>query len=504
MSLVLIILDGWGYNEAPEHNAIFHAKKPYWDSLLKTATTTTLLASGEAVGLPDKQMGNSEVGHLNIGAGRVVPQDFTRIQQDIYSDRFEENATLTEAIELAMKTQKAVHILGLLSPGGVHSHETHLHAMVKLAAHKGARDIYVHAFLDGRDTPPRSAKTSIEKMEAVFKEVGRGKIASLIGRYYAMDRDHRWERVKAAFDLLTKDDKQFSAESAMEGLELAYARDESDEFVKATHIHSSKETPKIIQEGDVVIFMNYRADRARELTEALNGKAAWTAPKIHLVTLTQYDETFDLPAAYQPLSLKKVLGEVLSEQGLHQLRLAETEKYAHVTFFFNGGNEIPFAGEERLLIPSPKVATYDLQPEMSAPALTDALVAAIYSKKYEVIICNYANPDMVGHTGDFNAAVKACEVIDACLLRVGEALKQVKGEMIITADHGNVECMHDENTGQAHTAHTNGPVPFVYVGRPAHITTTEGALCDIAPTMLMLLGLKVPSEMTGQCLITFS
>lgn len=505
--IVLVILDGWGHSENTDGNAIHHANTPFWDQVWKNETRSLISGSGHHVGLPPGQMGNSEVGHLNIGAGRVVPQDFTRIQTAIDNGEFENNDTISNALLDAKKNNKAVHILGLLSPGGVHSHEEHLHAMIKLAAKKDVEKIYVHAFLDGRDTPPRSAFASIEKMEAVFSNCGKGKIVSLIGRYYAMDRDKRWERVKEAYDLIALGQSNFSANTASAGLEMAYARDESDEFVKATSIHNEGEPATVINEGDTVIFMNYRADRAREITDALTnpnfkGFERPKKPNIeHFITLTQYDEGFPLPSAYPPLSFKNVLGEVLANQNLHQLRIAETEKYAHVTFFFNGGVETPFKNEDRVLIPSPKVATYDMQPEMSAPELTDKLVQAIEETKYDVIICNYANPDMVGHTGDFEAAVKACQVIDNCLARIDSALKAVGGEMLITADHGNVEQMHNAHTGQAHTAHTSEPVPLVYIGRQAEMTTEDGKLSDIAPTILALLGLPIPTEMTGKSLL---
>ncbi len=505
--IVLVILDGWGHSDNTDGNAIFHAETPFWDYAWKNETTSLISGSGHHVGLPPGQMGNSEVGHLNIGAGRVVPQDFTRIQTAIDNGEFENNDTISNAAQLAAKNNKALHILGLLSPGGVHAHEEHLHAMIQLADKKGVEKIYVHAFLDGRDTPPRSALASIEKMETVFSNCGKGKIASIIGRYYAMDRDNRWERVEQAYNLLALGQSEFSAPTAAAGLEMAYARDESDEFVKATSIHDKGEQAINIEDGDTVIFMNYRADRAREITNALTnpnftGFERAKTPNIQdFVTLTQYDERFPVPSAYPPLSFKNVLGEVLADQNLRQLRIAETEKYAHVTFFFNGGVETPFKNEDRLLIPSPKVATYDLQPEMSAPELTDKLVQAIEETTYDVIICNYANPDMVGHTGDFDAAVKACQVIDTCLSRIDGALKAVGGEMIITADHGNVEQMHNTHTGQAHTAHTSEPVPLVYIGRNAEMTTEDGKLSDIAPTILTLLGLAIPTEMTGQSLL---
>ncbi len=466
-----------------------------------------MYASEGAVGLPAKQMGNSEVGHLNIGAGRVVYQDYTRIARAVESGEFFQNKALTEAVDAAVAEQKAVHVLGLLSPGGVHSHEDQIFAMLELARKRGAERIYLHAFLDGRDTLPKSAAASIEKAEAKFRALGRGRIASVVGRYYAMDRDRRWERVRAAYDLLTEAKADYKAASAGAALADAYARGETDEFVKATVIAPAGAPPVYIQDGDAAVFMNFRADRARELTAALVQKDFKEFPRARVprmarfVTLTEYRPDFPVEVAFPPARLTNVLGAYLANLGKHQLRVAETEKYAHVTFFFNGGEEKPFAGEDRVLIPSPKdVPTYNLKPEMSAPQVTDEIVKAIKSGTYDVIICNYANPDMVGHTGDFSAAVKAIEVLDNCLKRIWEAARAAGGELIITADHGNVEQMWDEEARQPHTAHTTNPVPLLYVGRPAKIAA-HGALQDIAPTMLYLLGLKVPSEMTGKSLI---
>jgi 2,3-bisphosphoglycerate-independent phosphoglycerate mutase len=450
-------------------------------------------------------MGNSEVGHLNMGAGRVVYQEFTRVSRSIKTGSFFTNATLTDAVDLAVQNGKAVHILGLLSCGGVHSHEKHIHAMVQLAMERAARRVYLHAFLDGRDTPPRSATASIEGMEARFAELGAGRIASIIGRYYAMDRDHRWPRVQAAYELITEGKAVFEAPDALTGLNMAYERDESDEFVQATRIAPPGEAPVRVEDGDVVVFMNYRSDRARQITrpfveDDFDGFRRAVRPKLgRFVSLTEYNSAFDVPVAFPAERLHNVMGEYLSKQGMRQLRLAETEKYAHVTFFFNGGVEEPFSGEDRELIASPMVPTYDLQPEMSAPEVTDRLVRAIEDGQHDVIICNYANPDMVGHTGNFQAAVRAIEAIDACLDRVVNALQANGGELLITADHGNAEKMLSEETGQAHTAHTSNPVPFVYVGRPATLQT--GSLCDVAPSMLHLLGLPIPLEMTGQNLI---
>ena len=504
--LVLIILDGWGYREKSAYNAIAAARKPVWERLWATCPHTLIRTSGAAVGLPADQMGNSEVGHLNIGAGRVIYQEITRVSRAIKTGSFFTNRTLTDAVDLAIGTGKAVHILGLLSPGGVHSHEQHIHAMVQLAVERGAPAVYLHAFLDGRDTPPRSAADSITRMEAKFRELGAGRFASLIGRFYAMDRDHRWPRIRAAYELITLGEAEFEAPDAATGLELAYARGESDEFVQATRIVPPGTAPVRTEDGDVLIFMNYRSDRARQITRpfiepAFDCFERKLAPRLgRFISLTEYNSEFDVPVAFPPERLQNVFGEHVSKLGLRQLRLAETEKYAHVTFFFNGGVEEPYAGEDRILVPSPLVATYDLQPEMSAPEVGRELVAAIESHKYDVIVCNFANPDMVGHTGDFGATVKAIETIDQCLEGIVEAVKRVGGEMLITADHGNAEKMRSANSAQAHTAHTTNPVPLLYLGRPATIAD-GGALSDIAPTMLHLMGLPQPDEMTGTYLV---
>lgn len=503
--MVLLILDGWGYSEDTHFNAIAAARKPVWDRLWARYPHTLIRTSGAAVGLPGDQMGNSEVGHLNLGAGRVVYQEFTRVSRSIKTGSFFNNKTLTDAVDLAVANGRAVHILGLLSPGGVHSHECHIHAMVELAVKRGASRVYLHAFLDGRDTPPRSATGSIQLMEEKFAEYGGGRFASIVGRFYAMDRDHRWPRIQAAYDLITQGRGAFRAETAFAGLEMAYARDESDEFVQATAIVPPGTEPVRVEDGDVIVFMNYRSDRARQITRpfiepGFDGFERAAVPRLgRFVSLTEYNEEFAIPVAFPPERLQNVLGAYLSGLGLRQLRLAETEKYAHVTFFFNGGVEEPFVGEDRILVPSPQVATYDQKPEMSAVEVTDRLVEAIGSGKYDVIICNYANPDMVGHTGSFEAAVKAIEALDGCLGRVDEALQRAGGEMLITADHGNAEKMQGDDTGQAHTAHTTNLVPLVYVGRPA-LLNPNGSLCDVAPTLLALMGLPQPPEMTGTSL----
>jgi len=464
-------------------------------------------ASAGAVGLPDKQMGNSEVGHLNLGAGRVVYQEYTRVDRAITSGEFFRNAALTEAVDVAKASGGAVHILGLLSPGGVHSHENQIHAMAELAAKRGAKKIFVHAFLDGRDTPPKSAAASLDAMDRKFADLGVGRIASICGRYYAMDRDKRWDRVQRAYDLLTQGKGDFAADSAQAALKAAYDRDETDEFVKPTAIHPAGADPVTVGDGDSIVFMNFRADRARELTSAFiepdfSGFARQRTPKLaRFVTLTEYHSAFKVDIAFPPNRLDNMFGAYIAERGLHQLRIAETEKYAHVTFFFNGGIETPYPHEDRILIPSPKdVPTYDLKPEMSAPKVADEIVAAIKSGKYEVIVCNFANADMVGHTGNIDAATRAIEAIDAALGKILDATQAAGGELLITADHGNAEEMFDPKTGQPQTAHTTNPVPLIYVGRPAVMAPT-GSLQDIAPTMLSVMGLPIPNEMTGHSLV---
>ncbi|WP_296188027.1 2,3-bisphosphoglycerate-independent phosphoglycerate mutase [Pseudomonas sp. UBA1879] len=505
--LVLIILDGFGHSDSHDGNAVYEAtaskKTPTFDRLYKTMPNGLISGSGMDVGLPDGQMGNSEVGHMNLGAGRVVYQDFTRVTKAIKDGEFFENPAICKAVDKAVGAGKAVHILGLLSDGGVHSHEDHLVAMVELAVKRGADKVYVHAFLDGRDTPPRSAHQYLDTMEAAYSRLGKGRTATIIGRYFAMDRDNRWDRVASAYNLIVDGTSEFQADTAKAGLDAAYARDENDEFVKATRIG---ETAKV-EDGDAVVFMNFRADRARELTRVFveddfKDFARARQPKLaDFVMLTQYAASIHAPAAFTKGSLDNVLGEYLAKNGKTQLRIAETEKYAHVTFFFSGGREEPFEGEQRILIPSPKVATYDLQPEMSAPEVTDKIVDAIKNQRFDVIIVNYANGDMVGHSGIMEAAVKAVECLDVCVGRITEALEKVGGEALITADHGNVEQMTDEKTHQPHTAHTSEPVPFVYVGKRDLKVREGGVLADVAPTMLTLLGLDIPKEMTGTSIL---
>ncbi len=499
--VVLAILDGWGYSETVEHNAIHAADTPNWDRLWRENPHGWVDTSGIAVGLPSGQMGNSEVGHLNLGAGRVIYQDVTRISKAIDDGEFFGNAELLAAVDAAMANDGVVHVIGLLSPGGVHALDEHMFAMVRLAAARGAT-VHVHALLDGRDMPPRSAEASLKKMQAVCLDAGNARIASMIGRYFAMDRDQRWDRVQHAYDLLAAARGEFHADDALAGLQAAYARGEDDEFVKATVVGELAG----ISDGDSIVFMNFRADRARELTQAFtqddfDGFRRDVRPKLaSFVCLTEYRSDFGLPVAFPPSRPQNVLGEYLSNLGMKQLRIAETEKYAHVTFFFNGGEETPYPGEDRELIPSPRVATYDLKPEMSAPEVTEKLEAAIASGKYDFIVVNYANADMVGHTGKFDAAVAAVEALDACIGRLAAAVEAAGGEMLVTADHGNVEQMYDNATGQAHTAHTTNLVPLLYVGRDAKLVN-GGALSDIAPTVLALMGIPAPEEMTGRPLV---
>jgi len=498
--IALLILDGWGHREASEDNAIAQAHTPNWDAWWKSQPHTLLQASEAAVGLPRGQMGNSEVGHLNLGAGRVVYQEFERINQAIRDGSFARNGELCRAVDAALAHGGAVHILGLLSPGGVHSHEEHLFAALRLAHERGARRIYVHAFLDGRDTAPRSAADSLARLQGALAGTG-ARLASLIGRYYAMDRDHRWERIRAAYDLLTLGKGEVYATGA-EALAAAYARGESDEFVTASRIGE----PALVADGDSVLFMNFRSDRARQIArpfieEDFDGFARRRRVRLAaFVTLTEYSENFAVPVAFPPLRLHNTFGEWVARHGRRQLRIAETEKYAHVTFFFNGGQEKVFSGEERILIPSPSVATYDLQPQMSVDALADALVARVAGREDDVIIANIANPDMVGHTGKLAAAVAAVEAVDAALGRIVTAIREHGGEVLITADHGNVEQMRDPDSGQAHTSHTCNPVPLLYLGRPARLRG-GGALEDIAPTLLTLMGLPKAPEMGGHSLI---
>lgn len=504
---LLIILDGFGCREEATDNAIKRAHTPNWDSLWRHYPHSLIGASESAVGLPAEQMGNSEVGHLNIGAGRVVYQDYTRINNAIQNGSFFENPVLLEAIRHAQEHQGALHVIGLLSEGGVHSHADHIEAMVELAARHHLGKVFLHIFLDGRDTPPKSALNYIRRLEARCEVLGTGKILSLIGRYYAMDRDSRWARTQQAYDLITAGQADYVYETAIEAVEAAYARGETDEFIKASSIRPIGAAPYRMQAQDAAVFMNFRSDRARQLTRAFTERdfsgfqRAWWPKDMPFFTLTSYAHDILAPMAFPPETIQNSFGEYLSRLGLKQLRIAETEKYAHVTFFFNGGKEQPYPGEERILVPSPNVATYDLKPEMSAFEVTDRLVEAIRSGRYDAIICNYANADMVGHTGNLEATTRAIEALDACIGRVVAAQRAMGGEVVITADHGNAEMMQDTHTHQAHTAHTINPVPFLYIGRPAHMAS-DGALSDVAPSLLSIMGLPQPPEMSGHSLIT--
>jgi len=505
--VVLIIIDGFGYSENQKHNAIAAANAPTWKKAWASAPKTTIATSGMQVGLPEGQMGNSEVGHMTLGAGRVVYQNYTRINKAISDGDFFDNPAYCSAVDKAVSGGKAVHIMGLLSPGGVHSHESHILAMMELAANRGAEKLYLHAFLDGRDCPPRSAESTLKLAEEKISALGKGRIASICGRFYSMDRDNRWERVEAAYVLMSEAQSEYASGSAVEALKAAYERDENDEFVKPTVIVDSSGQGAPIEDGDTVIFMNFRPDRARQITHAFvdDNFDGFTRNKraslADFVMTTEYSADIDTSCAYPPEDMVNSFGEALQTFGKKQLRIAETEKYAHVTFFFSGGREALFEGEDRILVPSPKVETYDLKPEMSAVEVTDKLIDAIESDKYDAIICNYANCDQVGHTGDYAAAVKAVEAVDVCLARVFKALSSVGGEALITADHGNVEEMFDEASGQPHTQHTTLPVPLVYVGEKNVRLLNEGSLADIAPSMLHLMELEQPTEMTGRNLV---
>ena len=505
---VLIVLDGWGHREDIEANAIALAHTPTWDHIWQHAPHCLISSSGLDVGLPDGQMGNSEVGHMSLGAGRIIEQNFTRINNAIADKSFFDNDLLASRFQQLAGNSRSLHLFGLLSRGGVHSHEDHIHAAVQMAFENGVKTIYMHAFLDGRDVSPKSALDSLVKLNDYIQQNGDGGIASIVGRYYAMDRDNRWQRIEAAYDLLAHGISDYTAESPREALQNAYDRGETDEFVKPTCLLISGQ-PISMSDQDTVVFMNFRSDRARQITRAFTdvdftGFARRNHPRLSsFITLTHYSDEIETPAVFAPLDLKNGLGELISKNGLHQLRLAETEKYAHVTFFFSGGREDPFLNEDRILIPSPKVSTYDLQPSMSAAEVTNELVKAIESGKHHLIICNYANGDMVGHTGELEAATSAAECVDQCLARVLSALESQDGHCLITADHGNLEQMRDETTGQPHTAHTSELVPLVYAGsKKVALKTTGGTLCDIAPTLVALMNLEQPEEMTGTSLAT--
>lgn len=496
---LLVILDGWGLRDEVAYNAIAQARTPVWDALWSGAPTTRLSASGMDVGLPAGQMGNSEVGHMSIGAGRAIPQDLTRIDQAIASGALASNPGLGEIIDSGAAT---LHVLGLLSPGGVHSHEEHIAQVLATLREQSSMRIRLHAFLDGRDMPPKSAIASLHRFEEAFP----GVLASITGRYYAMDRDRRWDRTKRAYNLLLHGEAPYHYDSAVAALDAAYRRGESDEFVQPSAVHPASQKPVTISPGDAGLFMNFRADRARQLTRALiaddfdDFPRRKRVPMAAFATLTRYADDIDAPALFGPVDLEDTLGEVIARLGKRQLRLAETEKYAHVTYFFSGGREQPFAGEDRVLVPSPKVATYDLAPAMSAYSVTDRLVDALQTGDHDFIVCNYANGDMVGHSGDFEAAVKAVEVIDACLGRITARVAELGAQCLITADHGNVERMREPLSGDPHTAHTTDAVPLVYVG-PAAVDLRPGTLGDVAPTLLELMGISPPAAMTGRSLI---
>ncbi|MBF0341312.1 MAG: 2,3-bisphosphoglycerate-independent phosphoglycerate mutase [Magnetococcales bacterium] len=512
--LILIVLDGWGMNSQTRHNAIHHGRTPHFDRWWQSRPHGLLITSGEDVGLPEGQMGNSEVGHANLGAGRILYQDFTRVDRAVRAGELEGIPAFQQTVRQACAQGGAIHLLGLLSPGGVHSHMNHLLGAVRAARDLGAKQILIHAFLDGRDTPPRSALEYLVSFEAGLKELNAGRIASVCGRYWAMDRDKRWERVARAWAMLVEGQGGRAA-SALEAVQAAYARGEDDEFVQPCLIGEPDGPVDILRDHDGILMMNFRADRARELAHALldpqpdpqagivgfTGFPRATVPRLSgYLCLTEHDATLpNVVVAFPPQLPLMTLGEVVSRQGLKQLRAAETEKYAHVTYFFNGGQEVCFPGEDRLLVASPKVATYDLQPEMSADELTDRVVERITGGGYDFMVINYANPDMVGHTGRFEAAVTAIETVDRCLGRVAEAALSRGWEILITADHGNADCMVDEN-GQPHTAHTLNPAPLVHLGSRS-LELDNGRLCDVAPTILTLMGLLAPEEMKGRSLV---
>jgi len=505
--VILIIMDGWGYNPKKEGNAVAIANTPNIDYIEQNYPWTLIGSSGMDVGLPEGQMGNSEVGHLNIGAGRIVYQEFTRITKSIMDGDFFEKEEFLNAIDNCIKNNSNLHLMGLLSDGGVHSHNTHLYALLKLASQKGLKNVFIHCFLDGRDVPPSSAKIYLEELEKKLNEIGVGKVASIMGRYYAMDRDKRWERVEKAYNAMVFGEGEY-ANSSIEAIEKSYSMGNTDEFVLPTVIMNQNKPVATIKENDSIIFFNFRPDRARQITRAFcdidfdgferkNGYF-----KNYFVCLTQYDVTIkNCNIAFKPEGLENTLGEYLSKLGLKQLRIAETEKYAHVTFFFNGGVETPNVLEDRVLIPSPKVATYDLKPEMSAYEVTDALIEKIERNCYDVIICNYANGDMVGHTGILEAAIKAVEAVDECIGKVVKKVLEKNGVVLITADHGNCEQMIDYQTGEPHTAHTTNKVPFYIVGLDSVKLRQDGRLADIAPTILDILEIEIPKQMKGYSLI---
>jgi len=503
--VMLLIMDGWGENPKKDSNSVFLGKTPNIDRLKKEYPTARLEASGEAVGIMKGQMGDSNVGHLNLGAGRIVYQDLVRLNKAIESGEFFENPEINRVMDNVVQNDKSLHLMGLVSPGGVHSHSNHLYALLELAAKKGLEKVYVHAFLDGRDVPPASAKEYLLELEEKIKELGVGSIATISGRYYAMDRDNRWERVEKAYSAIVYG-KGNNAKSAVEALENSYKEDVTDEFVIPSVVIKDQKPVATVEDGDGIIFFNFRFDRARQLTRAFVDKDFDGFPRerlaIDFLCMTRYDEKIDAPYAYAPLENKNTLGEWLSKKGKRQLRIAETEKYAHVTFFFNGLEETPFALEDRILVPSPQVATYDLKPEMSAYEVTGKVVDAIESDKYDCIILNFANGDMVGHTGVLLAAIRAVETVDSCVGKIVETILQKDGVVLVTADHGNCEQMIDYETGEPHTAHTLNEVPAILVSNKDYKLKEKGVLADVAPTILELMGLDAPEEMTGESLLT--
>ena len=504
---VLMILDGYGLNEKTEGNAVAEGKTPVMDKLMAKCPFVKGNASGMAVGLPDGQMGNSEVGHLNMGAGRIVYQELTRITKEIQDGDFFKNEALLHAVRNAKENGSALHMFGLLSDGGVHSHNTHLYGLLELAKREGLEKVYVHCFLDGRDTPPASGKDFVQQLSDEMKKIGVGEIATVMGRYYAMDRDNRWDRVELAYNAMVKGSGQ-TAECGVCAVEQSYKEGTNDEFVLPTVVQKDGAPVAVIQDKDSVIFFNFRPDRAREISRAFccdefDGFAREKKLDLTYVCFTEYDETIpNKEVAFHKVSITNTFGEFLAANKKTQARIAETEKYAHVTFFFNGGIEEPNEGEDRILVKSPKVATYDLKPEMSAYEVCDKLVEAIKSCKYDMIIINFANPDMVGHTGIENAAIKAVEAVDECVGKAVEALKSVDGQMFICADHGNAEQLVDYGTGAPFTAHTTNPVPFILVNYDSAYTLREGGcLADIAPTLIEMMGMEQPKEMTGKSLL---
>ncbi len=502
--LVLVVLDGWGLRHERDHNAIALARTPTYDELLERFPHASLIASGEAVGLPPGQMGNSEVGHMNLGAGRVVYQDLTRIDKAIRDGDFFRAPALEAAMDRCRDDRQALHLVGLVSDGGVHSHQAHLHALVEMAAHRKLRRVFVHALTDGRDTAPFGARDYLGELERVMSAHGVGRVATIVGRYYAMDRDRRWDRTRRAYDAITLGNGTRRS-SVHQAIEDSYGAGVTDEFIEPIVLVAADGQPVgTLAEGDSVVFFNFRSDRARQLTralafEAFDGFERTRHPRVQLSTMTVYDDTYGLPVVFSPREFSATLGEVISAQGLTNLRLAETEKYAHVTYFFNCGQERPYPGEDRVLVPSPKVATYDLQPEMSAKGITRELEADIDARRHRVTVCNFANADMVGHTGSLEAAAAAVETLDRCLGRIVKATRTAGGTVIVTADHGNAELMWDRERDCPHTAHTSNPVPVILIdGAPRGSALRAGSLRDVAPTMLSILGVALPEEMTGR------